>query len=256
MQSASEQPSSDQQPSSEQRRFPRRIVALIITLIIHALLMLMLLNLATFRKYVPMGSSRLISVSVSPNQDDAARSKSQTKTKQAAAKAQAAAPRTAPPAPVPPPNPVPSVPDYPVMRISPDEMASLDNTMRTQHAPASADAGGSGQSDSAKAGSGPQGQQLYAAEWYREPTDTELRFYMPKNVIGYGDIGCRTVARFHVEDCVILGESPRGSGLGYAVSQAAWQFLVRPPRINGHYQVGEWVKIRIELIDTGRINIR
>jgi hypothetical protein len=141
------------------------------------------------------------------------------------------------------------------MRISPDEMASLDNTMRTQHAAtASADAG-SGQSDSAKAGSGPQGQQLYAAEWYREPTDAQLSFYMPKNVIGYGDIGCKTVARFHVEDCVILGESPRGSGLGYAVSQAAWQFLVRPPRVNGRYQVGEWVKIRIELIDRGGISI-
>jgi protein TonB len=246
---------SDQQPSSEQRRFalPRRTIALIVTLIIHALLMLMLLNLATVRNYVPMGRSRLISIAVAPDQNDAARAKSPAKAKQAA-KAAPARPRSAPPAPVPPPNPVPSVPDYPILRITPDEMASLDNTMRTQRsADASAGSQGSGQADAAKAGTGPQGQQLYAAEWYREPTEAELRFYMPKNVIGYGTIGCRTVARFHVEDCVILTESPRGSGLGYAVSQAAWQFLVRPPRINGRYQVGEWVRITIELVDKGDI---
>ena len=103
--------------------------------------------------------------------------------------------------------------------------------------------------DSERVGTGPNGEALYAAEWVREPTHQELSFYLPKRMPeggGWGLVACRTAARNRVEDCVELGNSPPGSRLASAVRQAAWQFLVRPPRVGGRPQVGEWVRIRID----------
>jgi protein TonB len=58
-------------------------------------------------------------------------------------------------------------------------------------------------------------------------------------------IACRTVADFKVDDCVAVAESG-GSQLTRAMLAAAWQFRVRPPRIGGRLQVGEWVRIRFD----------
>lgn len=96
-------------------------------------------------------------------------------------------------------------------------------------------------------GSGPNGEPLYAAAWYREPYPDELAGYLSTaRGPGWALIACRTVPDFRVEDCVQLGESPPGSGIGRAVMAAAWQFRVRPPRVGGVSKVGEWVRIRID----------
>jgi protein TonB len=96
-------------------------------------------------------------------------------------------------------------------------------------------------------GSGPNGEKLYAAAWQREPYDSELKGYLSTATgPGWGLIACRTVPDYRVEDCVALGESPRGSQIARAVLAAAWQFRVRPPRVGGQLQVGEWVRIRID----------
>jgi hypothetical protein len=106
--------------------------------------------------------------------------------------------------------------------------------------------GGGGSTD----GAAPDGSRLYNAQWYREPRDAELQGYMRpgQNVRGWAMISCRTVANYHVEDCQELDESPAGSGMARVLRQASWQFLVRPPRVNGTPLVGAWVRIRFDFI--------
>ena len=100
--------------------------------------------------------------------------------------------------------------------------------------------------DSERVGTAPNGEPLYAARWYREPTDQELQGYLSTaNGPGYALIACRTVRDYYVEDCVLESEGPQGSMMGRAVLAAAWQFRVRPARIGGREQVGSWVRIRI-----------
>ena len=101
--------------------------------------------------------------------------------------------------------------------------------------------------DSERVGTAPNGEPLYAARWYREPTDRELAGYLSTaNGPGVALIACRTVPDYYVEDCVLLSESPQGSQMGRAVLAAAWQFRVRPARIGGREQFGSWVRIRID----------
>ena len=146
----------------------------------------------------------------------------------------------------------PSLPpprELPWIEMSKAEMAAADVRTLPKVAPGS----GSGPGDSEEVGRGPNGEVLYAAEWARKPTDTELGGYLPRNAPeGWGLIACRTVTGNRVEDCIELGQSPRGSRLASAVRQAAWQFRVRPPRKNGRPLVGSWVQIRIEYLHTTR----
>jgi len=101
--------------------------------------------------------------------------------------------------------------------------------------------------DTARVGTAPNGEPLYAAAWYRKPYDDELRGYLSTATgPGWGLIACRTAPDYRVEDCVGLDESPRGSMIMRAVLAAAWQFKVRPPRLGGKPQIGEWVRIRID----------
>ena len=101
--------------------------------------------------------------------------------------------------------------------------------------------------DSERVGTMANGEPLYAARWYREPTDQELSGYLSTaNGPGSALIACRVVQGYYVEDCQFLSESPQGSQIGRAVMAAAWQFRVRPPRLGGTEKFGEWVRIRID----------
>ncbi|HWU03996.1 MAG TPA: hypothetical protein VN222_14750, partial [Novosphingobium sp.] len=130
------------------------------------------------------------------------------------------------------------------IHLSHDEFAAADisrfpkNQASSESAQSSASTYGPGE--------GPGGVHLFNAAWYREPSDAELGPYLKQGAPegSWATIACRTVEHFHVEDCRELDESPPGSGLARSLRLASWQFLVRPPRVNGDSQVGTWVRIR------------
>ena len=101
--------------------------------------------------------------------------------------------------------------------------------------------------DSERVGTAPNGEPLYAARWYREPTDQELKGYLSTATApSYALIACKVVTGYYVEDCQLLSEGPAGSQIGRAVMAASWQFRVLPARIGGREQFGTWVRIRID----------
>lgn len=166
-----------------------------------------------------------------------------------------AEPRAVPKQPIPttaPPIPkATETPTLDMLEVTRETYAAADiarlGTAGGKGAPASTRMAG----DSAMVGNAPNGQPLYAAEWVRRPTNAELAGYMPKRMPeggGAGLVACRTAPRNRVEDCIELGSTPPGSRLASAVRQAAWQFLVRPPRVGGKPMIGEWVQIRIDYI--------
>ena len=151
------------------------------------------------------------------------------------------------PPPVIPPNATSTMPapaDRPPSPVNPPS-ATLPPGGRVYGPP---DTGGSSTSrDSQRVGTAPNGEPLYAAAWYREPSDAELRGYLSTaSGPGWGLIACRTAPDYRVEDCVGLDEYPNGSQINRAVLAAAWQFKVRPPRLGGRQMVGSWVRIRID----------
>ena len=103
--------------------------------------------------------------------------------------------------------------------------------------------------DTERVGTAPNGEPLYAAAWYREPRDDQLRDYLSTATgPGWGLIACRTAPGYRVEDCVAIDEYPTGSQINRAILAAAWEFRVRPPRLGGRPLVGSWVRIRIDYV--------
>ena len=149
---------------------------------------------------------------------------------------------------VPPPHPIhvlKPVTDEKFVEMSKDDFAASDISKLSSHKGAGS---GTGSAKAYGPGEGPDGQPLYNAEWYKEPTDGELDFYLNHNrpAGGWAIIACHTIENYHVDNCQSLGESPIGSGLAKALRQAAWQFRIRPPRIGDKPMVGAWVRIRFD----------
>lgn len=244
-------------PSSSYANRPTlgsRAVSFAISAALVALLIWMLLRLGLLPDVLPSkppGSLTTIDV-----QGDRP-SHSAAKAIKAVTKPQAAKPTVTKVAPVPPPVVPP--PPIPWIHMSHDDFVQSDISTKPNRSAEraasgegeqTADSGADSGNDNGSGGGSP-GDRLYSAEWYpRPPTQQEMDFYMPKNGLrasGWGEIACRTVANYRVEDCKQLGDTP-GSGFARAMVNAAWQFRVMPPRVNGKPQVGTWVRIHYDFI--------
>ena len=233
---------------------PRRAVGIGAALLAELLLVLLLLTLAPDAPQPRRERRTVFSMTDEPPTPE----QEETPERDEPAPAQAERPVERP-VPEPPPVPAAVAPPVPVpiIPLSPAQMAQADITPPSPPAPPAPRrgvagppnvGGGSAFADTPRvSGTGPNGEPLYAAAWYREPYPEELRGYLSTaRGPGWGLIACRTAREWRVEDCVALGEYPEGSNIARSVLAAAWQFKVRPPRIGGELRYGEWVRIRID----------
>lgn len=209
------------------------------TTVLIALLMLAMGALVPGDKAIVPSS--VVAIQIPPEQSGSKSVRPRTTTRHAAA----AAPHPQPP--VPQPHVVKQpVPVTPLLTMSKQEYAASDISKLPSHADEGNGSSSSGDSSTYGPGEGPGGEHLYNAEWYREPSRAELATYLSQTN-GEGQwamIACQTIEHYHVENCQELDESPPGSGLARALRRAAWQFLVRPPRKDGHVLIGSWVRIK------------
>jgi protein TonB len=232
----------------EPGRNRQRTVAFLLALIVHILVVIFFLLLKS-DPVPPKEIDEPNTFVLAPDSGDKAKQNKPRKTKKSAT-AQAAPHRPMPETPA--PRTSSKSPLF--IPISPEDFAASDIS-KFPSKPAGSPSNGSGESASvAGPGEGPGGVRLYEAEWYRHPTNAELATYMPTNAPpnGWGLVACKTVEHYRVENCQALGESPLGSGLARAVREAAWQFRVLPPRIDGKPVVGAWVRIRINYSERAR----
>ena len=239
----------------------RRAAGWAAALVIEALLVLALLTLGRERTSGLPEQPRTVTFELSPDATPEQPTPPKAQEKAAPSESEPALSERQPPTPAEPvrvappirrmqPTPLPP----PLVELPRGSMPSVDirSLPSAPAAPAKPRRAAGPPSDSRDAdtpvvGTAPNGERLYAAAWYREPYDDELRGYLSTaDGPGWALIACKTVPDFRVNDCVALDEYPANSRMARAVLAAAWQFRVRPPRLGGQLKVGEWVRIRID----------
>jgi hypothetical protein len=243
-------------PSYRQRSTLRsRASAMALALGVVALVILLLIQLGVLPPPISPSTRRLIMFDAPPAmQPEQTHARTVAPIKTVKPDAGSAAPRKASPSPPPPAKTTTPVPDTPLLQLSDNDFSSSDigKIAAAPKAEAPGAGGGSGSGAVYGPGEGPGGAPMYAADWYRRPTHTEIGTYLPKDGpdTGYGLIACKTIADYHVDNCRVLSETP-GSGFGTAIRRAAWQFLVLPPRVGAKPMIGAWVKIEIDITPGG-----
>jgi periplasmic protein TonB len=231
----------------------RRLAGALGALVLEALLILVVLSMGLVDHTPKKAADVLTSVNVWQAEEQK-QEKEQAKPKPARSNTSQPQPQRVQPDSIQPPSPLPSPAFIPLpnRETAKFDISNLPPAPKAAPAPGRMmgppDTGVPG--DSKRVGTAPNGEPLYAAAWYREPSDDELRGYLSTaSGPGWALIACRTVPDFRVEDCVGLDEYPDRSQMLRAVLAAAWQFRVRPPRKGGVSQVGAWVRIRIDYLE-------
>jgi len=240
----------------------RRTLGLGLTLAIEALLLLVLLTLNVRQPEIEEERPAMTTISVREVPQDSPEPPRSEPEPQAAAQPRTQQPRPDQPRPPQPAEPVATPPAPPAPAIVPmDWQLRPPNPFRRVERPAAParplygppDNRSAHMRDTERVGTAPNGEPLYAAEWYREPDAAMMRAYLSTaHGPGYGLIACRTAPDFRVEDCVGLEDYPAGAQIMRSALAAAWEFRVRPPRRGGQPLVGSWVRIRISYGMGGR----
>lgn len=216
---------------------------------IAAAIILALLGMSGYQRHEPGDGRRLSTFNVTPLGSSETSKRSVQRTRAAAPTAAAPEPR-----PVTEPREAPIVPPPPVtlhlpgviMLSQADYAASNIGKIKNEPKPVQPKRAQqlvqNDGDDAPVAGRSTTGEAIYKAEWYREPKTAEMASYIDLNIVGFGTIVCRTVERFHVEDCNEVDETPH-SHLARGMRQAAWQFLVIPPKKDGKYLIGSLIYI-------------
>jgi protein TonB len=233
----------------------RRLLGLALTIVIEAVLLLVLLTLGwEQRREVEVQRPTIITFIAPEVAEDAAEERHESERRSEAR------PEPRRPEPEQPRGPQPAEP--PAESVAPPAPAIVPmrwslappNPLRSPDRPAAParplygppDVRSAAMRDTERVGTAPNGEPLYAAEWYRQPDHAMMRAYLSSaRGPGWGLIACRTAPDFRVEDCVALDEYPRASQITRSALAAAWEFRVRPPRRGGQPLVGSWVRIRI-----------
>jgi len=237
--------------------YARRVAAITVAVLLEALLLLMLLGLAPSFDLHQEGKALKVFTIAADNASHRTSDNASPRQNKAPERTEKSQPPPTPPAVTPkviqpPPVVQPPLPAPAANPAPPTPAPAAPAPPRRVYGPP---APGPDPNDTPVVGSAPNGEPLYAASWYREPYDDELRGYLSTaQGPGWALIACRTVRDFRVEDCVGLNEYPEGSKILRAVLAAAWQFRVRPPLRGGEILWGAWVRIRIDYGDrpTGR----
>lgn len=228
------------------------MVAFILSLAILVLFILALLTMGLVGADRKTQAQHLVALNLPPEQQEQ-QSKPAPRKVEVTHAAAAAPPRPSPLQKAdntPPPPPVPGPPGF--IHMTHDEMAAADIGKMPRGGPISGDTGSGGAGEGI--GKGPDGSVMYRGDWYRKPTQAELNPYIKSNAPAgsWAYIACRTAEHYHVVDCQALDESPRGSGLARGYVNASWQFLFRPPKIDGKPQIGVWVAFRLDVVQAGQ----
>ncbi|MBA4307897.1 MAG: hypothetical protein C0429_14295 [Sphingopyxis sp.] len=240
-------------PDFDRAELRRRSISIAIALLLEALFIFAILSLSMRSAEPAAGSKSLSTFSLNADTDSKSAQKSDMQTPIATEQQRTPIPPIPKPL-LPPVNPVksqPPTPDY--IKVSKSEFDAMDlSKLPGGGSAGSGNSSGTGQGSKGMMGPGlgPGGAQLYPVAWLREPYDAELAPYLAaiKRIPpgASADIACRMAERNRVENCQIIGENPRGTGLAKALRLAAWQFLVKPPRIDNKPQLGVWVRIHFD----------
>lgn len=236
----------DERQDDDRAVLRRRIIGFLLAVAFEGLVIIVLLTMGP-PKFGTRDGDRNPTIFQMTNVRDKDDAEKKPKERKRAAKVTKVLPPPPPTIPIPPPTPLGDIPG--LIPLTREQFAAADiGKIKSQRA-AVAEAGPDGEADddSQLAGTGPNGEPLYQAEWYREPTEAQMAFYTKGLRPGSALIACKTASKYKVEDCQLLGEIPAGTGLARAVREASWQFLVRPPRKGGKALLGAWVRIRFDL---------